>query len=81
MGEEGGWFVSQSAELCFDQRQGEACGRRRGLVRLVEMEGQVFARYQDEPEVTQQELTPKEDDLKDRSIFIFSLVSHVADFS
>lgn len=45
------------------------------------IEGQASAHPWDELEVTQRGFTPMEDDLKDRSIFIFSFVSHVSDFS
>lgn len=47
----------------------------------VEMECQALVRSRDEQEATQQSLTPKEDDLKDRSISIFSFISHVLDFN
>lgn len=47
----------------------------------AETEGQAMAR----PEMSWRSLSrvqpPKEDDLKDRSIFIFSFVSHVLEFS
>lgn len=80
-GEKGGWFISGSLNCTFERQQSWACGRRRGLLSVGWDERPGLSPLPMSWRSLHRVLTLKEDDLKDRSIFIFSIVSHVLDFS